>query len=262
MHIWEWWGWRVSKCYWCICCEPVPCVSGVCPPTAHTCDSSKVCLCLAGATSWAGERARGAGSFCSHYRPAASFAQWLTDRYGSVQAQLPCNSSRQTLRPNWPQSSHGIKLRLGLCLSSLPRLACSNVSPCVPAPPSLTGFPGWCILNKPPAHESTAQGLLLGYLTQEAEKQSCLVGEQEGLPEGCRLSPEPSNQNRSIVRQSGYELWVFEEQKRSQCDFRVSEEDSGRRSTPTPHLPRELEAGLQLIQPSSSPPGSDEEDGC
>ena len=58
------------------------------------------------------------------------------------------------------------------------------------------------------------------------------------------------------MRQSGYELWVFEEQKRSQCDFRVSEEESGRRSTPTPHLPRELEIGLQLIQPSSSPPSS------
>ena len=68
-------GLEVSKCYWCVCCEPVPCAAGVCPPTAHTLDSSKVCLCLAGATSWAGERARGARSFCSHYRPAASFAQ-------------------------------------------------------------------------------------------------------------------------------------------------------------------------------------------
>lgn len=165
MHIWKWWGWRVSKCYWCTCCMLVPCVSGICPPTAHTWDSSKVCLCVAGATAWAGERARSAGSFCSQYRPPASFAQWLTDWYGSVQAQLPCNSSRQTLRPNWPQSSHGVRLRLGFCLNSLHHLACSNVSSCVPVPPSLTGFPGWCILNKPPAHESTAQGLLLGYLT-------------------------------------------------------------------------------------------------
>ena len=78
MHIWEWWGWRVSKCYWCTCCVLVPCVSGVCPPAAHTWDSSKVCLCVAGATAWAGERARSSGSVCSHYRPPASFAQWLT----------------------------------------------------------------------------------------------------------------------------------------------------------------------------------------
>lgn len=129
------------------------------------------------------------GASCSHYRPAASFAQWLTDRSRSAQARLPCNSSRQTLRPNWPQSSHGIRLRLGLCLNSLPCLACSNVSSCVPAPPSLTGFPRRCILNKPPAHESTAQGLLLGYLTQEVEKQSCLEGEQGRPPWGMPSEP-------------------------------------------------------------------------
>lgn len=115
MHIWGWWvgGWASAIGTFAVNRCPVCLAFALPQPTPGTLQRSALVLLkpLPGQARELGVLA----ASCSHYRaPQPALPNdWLTGP-GVRKPVLPCNLSRQTLRPNWTQSSHGIRLRLGL----------------------------------------------------------------------------------------------------------------------------------------------------